>query len=506
MQASACEALLLGIDAGTSAIKVCAVTPDGRVMARAQRAVPVVTAHPAWVEIELELYWSLCCEAIREIAAQHGQAIVGIGLATTCPTTIVLDAQNRPLRPGIVFLDGRAQPILNELLGPDPLAYSRETGNRASPSTCWAANLAWLRRHEPQVWAQTARVVTLNGFLTLRLAGVPVIDATQASYSGLMDVRESEACWSASLVKRWQIEMAMLPPIRPCFERIGCIDARAAAQTGLRVGLPLAPGAADTACAAFAVGMRHAGEAFESVGTSGVITFCLDEPRFEPSFLHRHHVIPGRWLAHGAMSTLGGAFGWLQGKVWPEVQSLAELEQMAMQSVPGANGLVFLPYLAGERSPIWDAGASAAWIGLRLHHTRADMVRAVFEGGALALRQILQRANAQWDWQPKTLIGVGGGARSRFWAQVKADVLGLNYQMASSTDASAIGAALLGAIAAGVYASPQDPSLPALRIDDATIRPGPAERRDIYARRSAVFDRLYPALADAMHQLDDSRT
>ncbi len=497
--------LLLGIDAGTSAIKVCAVTDDGRVLARAQRAVPVVTAQPAWAEIDLELYWSLCCEAIREIAVQHGPAIIGVGLATTCPTTILLDAQDRPLRPGIVFLDGRAQAFLDAVVGPDPLATLTETGNRASPSTCWAANLAWVRRHEPQVWAQTTRVVTLNGFLSLRLAGVPVIDATQASYSGLMDVREPEARWSDGLLRRWQIDAAMLPPIRPAFERIGSISAPAAAQTGLSAGLPLAPGAADTACAAFAVGMREAGEAFESVGTSGVITFCLDEARFEPSFLHRHHVVPGRWLAHGAMSTLGGAFGWLQGKVWPEVQSLAELEQMAMQSLPGANGLIFLPYLAGERSPIWDAGASAAWLGLRLHHTRADMVRAVFEGGALALRQILLRAHAHWGWQPTRLVGVGGGARSRFWAQIKADVLGLDYQMASSTDASAIGAALLGAIAAGVYASAQDPALPRLRLDDAVIRPGALERRDIYARRFAVYDRLYPALVDAMHQLDDSR-
>jgi xylulokinase len=505
MSASHGQHLLLGIDAGTIAIKVCAVSSDGRVLARAQRAVPVVTAQPAWAEIDLELYWSLCCEAIREIATQHGPAIIGVGLATTCPTTILLDAQDRPLRPGIVFLDGRAQAILDEIIGPDPLATLTETGNRTSPSTCWAANLAWVRRHEPRVWAQTARIVTLNGFLSLRLAGVPVIDATQASYSGLMNVREREARWSAPLLARWQIDAALLPPIRPAFECIGSIAAQAASQTGLRAGLPLAPGAADTACAAFAIGLRDAGDAFESVGTSGVITFCLDEPRFEPSFLHRHHVIPGRWLAHGAMSTLGGAFGWLQGKVWPEVRSLAELEQMAMQSVPGANGLIFLPYLAGERSPIWDSAASAAWLGLRLHHTRADMVRAVFEGGALALRQILLRAHAHWGWQPDALVGVGGGAKSRFWAQIKADVLGLDYRMASSTDASAIGAALLAAIAAGQYASPQDPALPRLRVEDAVIQPGPAERRAIYARRFAVYDRLYPALSGAMHALDDTR-
>ncbi len=173
-----------------------------------------------------------------------------------------------------------------------------------------------------------------------------------------------------------------------------------------------------------------------------------------------------------------------------------------MDSVPGANGLIFLPYLAGERSPIWDAEASAAWIGLRLHHTRADMVRAVFEGGALALRQILEIAESQWSWRPTDLVGVGGGARSRFWAQIKADVLGLNYHMATLTDASAIGAALLGGVAAGTFSGVEDPALPGIRCDDHTVQPGPPDRRAVYDRRFDVYRSLYPALQDAMHQLD----
>jgi xylulokinase len=492
--------VLLGIDAGTSAVKVCAVAPDGRIVAKAQRAVPVVTPLPLWAEIDLERYWSLLCEAMREVTARCGP-VRGIGLATTCPTTIVLDAEDRPLRPGIVYLDGRADALLQEKVGGNPVDYCSRTGNRASTSTAWAANLAWLHRREAALWARVRRVTTLNGFLAQRLAGRGAIDPTQASYSGLMDVRASAAHWSPELLDFWGIDPALLPPIVPCASPVGEVTRKAAAETGLAEGTALAAGAADTAAAAFAVGLREAGDAFESVGTSGVITFCLDRPTFDASFLNRHHVLPGRWLAHGAMSTLGGAFGWLQGKVFPEVRSFAELENLALSSVPGANGLVFLPYLAGERSPVWDAEASGAWIGLRLHHSRADMVRAVFEGGALALRQILQIARERWGYRPARLVGVGGGARSRFWAQVKADVLGLDYHMASVTDASAIGAAMLGGVAAGVYRGVDDPALPTIRCVEKPVQPGPAERRAVYDRHFEVFDALYPALAPAMHAL-----
>lgn len=492
--------VLLGIDAGTSSVKVCAFDGAGKLLAKAQRSVPVVTPFPLWVEIDLERYWELVTEAIREVTGRVG-AVGAIGLSTTCPTTVVLDREGNPLRPGIVYLDGRADELVREVAGSDAVAYQRRTGNRASPSTCWAANLLWLQRHEPAVWSRVHQACMLNGFIGLRLTGVLGLDPTQASYSGLMDVRAAEPALSGELLRLWQIDRELLPPLRSGAELLGGITNNAASRTGLAAGTPVALGVADTVAAAFATGMRSKGDAFESVGTSGVITFCLDRPDFDSCFLNRYHILPGRWLAHGAMSTLGACFGWLQSKVWPEVRSLPELERMAQESVPGANGLVFLPYLAGERSPIWDAEASAAWIGLRLSHTRADMVRAVFEGAAFGLRQILQRAESQWNWHPEQLVGVGGGAHSRFWAQIKADVLQLEYGMADFTDASALGAALLGGVACRRYTGLSDPALPVIRAASQYIKPGPRERCETYDRQFAVFAALYPALAASMHQL-----
>lgn len=492
--------VLIGIDAGTSAVKVCAFGRDGALLAKAHRGVPVMTPYPLWAEIDLDLYWELVAEALREVVPKVG-SIAAIGLSTTCPTTVALDANDAPVRPGIIYMDGRADEILRETLGSDATAYLDRAGNRASTSTVWAANLRWLSRHEPETLARVARVVTLNGYLALRLTGKTGIDPTQAAYSGLVDVREPEARWNPALLALWGVDPALLPAIVASTTAVGSITAFASAETGLESGIPVALGAADTAAAAYAVGIREDADVFESVGTSGVITFCLDRPAFDAAFLNRYHVLPGRWLAHGAMSTLGGAFGWLNSKVWPELRSLPEIERLAQESVPGANGLVFLPYLSGERSPIWDAQASGAWIGLRLHHTRQDMIRAVFEGTAFGLRQILDRAEAAWGSRPAQLTGVGGGARSLFGAQLKADILRTDYVMTDMADASSLGAAMIGGVGAGLFADAFCPKLPRVKATSAPVRPGPAARLDIYDRRFRVYAELYPQLSGVMHEL-----
>jgi xylulokinase len=203
------------------------------------------------------------------------------------------------------------------------------------------------------------------------------------------------------------------------------------------------------------------------------------------------------------MSTLGGAFGWLNNKVWPELKTFAELERLAQESVPGANGLLFLPYLAGERSPIWDAEASGSWLGLLLRHTRQDMVRAVFEGTTFGLRQILERGSAKWGTRPDRMLSVGGGARNRFWGQMKADVLRLDYIMSDMPDAAALGAGLLGAIAAGLFTGVHDTGLPLISANATPIRPGSQRTLETYDRMFKIFDAAYPQLRDLMHALAD---
>jgi xylulokinase len=492
--------VFLGIDAGTSAIKVCAFDKQGALLKKVQRFVPVITPYPLWVEIDLERYWELLLEALQEVTAQTGP-VSSLGLSTTCPTTILLDSERKPVRHAMVYLDGRADAIVRSVVGQDTVTFQRLSGNRASTSTCWAANLMWVQENEPEVWKNVRSVCMLNSYIAMRMTGELAIDPTQASYSGLMDVKQAEPQWHPDLMRLWKTPAEYLPPIVHGAQHLGQVTPDIAALTGIPVGVAVALGVADTASAAFAMQLRENGQAFESVGTSGVITFCMDQPDFEAGFLNRHHVYPKRWLAHGAMSTLGGSFGWLQSKIWPEVKSLAELERLAQESLPGANGLIFLPYLAGERSPIWDSEASAAWIGLRLGHTRGDMIRAVFEGTAFGLRQIMELAERKWGLRPMRMVGVGGGSHSRFWAQIKADILCLEYGTTEFQDAGALGAAMLGAIAGGHFSGLEDAALPSVKISSQWVKPSSAEKQDIYQRHFEIFTRLYPVLATSMHQL-----
>lgn len=492
---------LLGIDAGTSNVKICAFDKHGRLLARASRPVSLATPRPRWAELNLDRYWETIVDALREVLPRCGP-VIGIGLATTCPLTVMMDEAGAPLRPGIPFLDTRAAAdvtAIGEVVG-GPEAFFRLTGNRLSPSTCSAGTVRWVSRNEPEVWAKTAQIGFLNSFLAARLTGNVAVDWTQASYSGLFRLKAPNG-WCEELVRAVGLPKRILPPVLRPFDRVGVVTVEAAAATGLQAGTPVAIGAADTAAAAFALGIEAAGQCFESFGTSAVITFSLDRPDFDAAFLNRCHIVPGRWLVHGAMSTPGAALAWLREKIWPDLATLADLERLAASSDPGSRGVVFLPYLAGERSPIWDPEASGAWIGLRLDTTRADLARAVYEAAAYGLRQILERATERWGYRPTSMLCVGGGALSTLLLQIQADVMGIVIYAANVPDAAALGAAMLGGIAAEVYSGVDDPALPKLHAGSEGIRPGRRTDRQAYEAAFAVYRTLYPALRNAMHLL-----
>ena len=509
---------LLGIDVGSSSVKVCVYDRQGRLLGRSARALRMSHPRHLWAEMDADMIWREVALAVREAMAEpnaSGASVASIGVSSACPTTIFLDAAMRPLRPAIVYLDHRSMDAVQAFTDTFGMAeHFARAGNRPGCSTSWLGNVAWLRDNEPELWARVRCVTLLGGYLSLRMTGRPVIDWTQASYSGGFRVADPENGWDSELLARWGVDESVLAEVGWSCRPAGVLGREAAADMGIAPGAVVAFGSADTAASAFALGMRSSGDVFESAGTSGVITFCLDKPVFDDAFMNRCHIFPGRWLAHGAMSTLGGAFNWLRQSVWPELRDMDELNRLAAESSPGANGVVFLPYLAGERSPIWDPQASGMWFGLRMDNTRADMVRAVFEGTSFGLKQIFDRGKAVWGCAPGTLLGVGGGARSVLWAEIKSDILDVEYLCADEPDAAAWGAALVGGVAAGVYDGPDDPDIGFIAAQSmeaafpahpgrlsAEFRMGRAERRENYAKAFAVYEMLYPALKDAMHTL-----
>jgi xylulokinase len=500
---------LLGIDAGTSTLKVAAFSRQGKVLGTASRPVQVINSRPGWAEIDAETYWNNMVEAIREVVIKVDD-VVSIGIAATSPTTIALDADFNALSFGILYLDHRSDGLITEKIHSPDIEYFTRVGNRACCSTCWLANTAWLAKNRPDIWKRTRYISLLGGFLAARMIHRPVIDWTQASYSGGFRPGYPEAGWDKELLDFWEVDAALLPDVDWSCRPAGELLPEAADAMGMTPGITVAFGAADTAASAFALNFRESGDVFESAGTSGVITFCLAEPKFENTFMNRCHVFPSRWLAHGAMSTLGGAFDWINSKVFPDVGGIKDIECLAGESAAGANGVLFLPYLAGERSPVWDAAASGAWVGLRIDNTRADMARAVFEGTAFGLRQILDRGRSFWGFKPSRLLAVGGGSESRLWAEIKSDILGLEYVRASEPATAVMGAALIGGVAAGEYSGVDDPDIPFARVhqnkgssrrldNDTDVRR--AERRHRYEEMYSIYERIYPSLSPLMRDL-----
>ncbi len=493
--------VLLGIDCGTSDVKACVFDRAGNLLRRAARPTPMIPPRRGSAEVDAADIWRALADAIAGCLAAD-ERIVSVGLTGTCPTVVLMDEAGQPLRPAILYLDTRAAtelgPVAAAAGGTD--VFFARTGNRLAVSSCVAATLRWVNRTEPETWQRTRVAGFLNTFIGARLTGGFATDPTHASYSGLYSLRGGRLAWDRGLCRDLGIDPAILPQLLEPATAVGRVTAAAAAETGLPEGIPVAIGAADTASAALAVGLAGPRSAFESVGTSGVITFCLDAPDFDPLFMNRRHIRPGLWLAHGATATLGGALQWARTKVWPDCADYAALEALAASSPPGARGLIFLPYLSGERSPIWDADACATWFGLRIDSTKADMVRALYEGGAFALRQILARAESRWGWRPQSLLSVGGGSRCRTWHQIKADILGVGYLPADFADVAALGAAILGGIAAGIYTGLDDPSQPRLSPPGEEVTPN-AGTRTVYDAMFAIYEKLYPALGRLMAEI-----
>ena len=415
-----------------------------------------------------------------------------------------MDNKLKPLRHGITYLDNRAS---NELEDYSKNFDSMEqyfsiTGNRLALSTCSMSNLLWIKNNESDNWLRTKHVGMLNSYIAAQLTGKVACDWTQASYSGVFSIHRPKL-WNPDLIHLLGIPESILPEIvSPC-EKLGRLTESASIMTGLPQGIPIAVGSGDTAAAAIGVGLKKTDTAFESVGTSGVLTFLLDKPKFDPIFMNRCHVVPGQWLAHGAVSLMGGSIDWLLKNIFTDIGSYGELEQLAILAQPGANGVVFLPYLSGERCPIWDHQAVGNWYGLTLYSQKQDLIESVYESGAFALRQILDYARLKLDYRINSVIAVGEGIKSNHWNQIKSDVLNVEYRPTDYSDATAYGAALMGGIAAGVYSSISDPELPVLNVSKDVYNQRDINTLEALNSSYDKFCKLYPALRDIMHSQKD---
>ena len=468
---------LVGLDVGTTGVKALRISPDGEIVARAEEGYRLSTPQPGWAEQDPEDWWRAAEAALATVGSD---GVAGIGLSGQMHGLVALDNADRVLRPAILWNDQRTGAECAEIEARFGLRELVQlTGNRALPGFT-APKLLWLRRHEPDVYARIARVLLPKDYVRLRLVGEHATDVADASGTLLFDVRQRR--WSGEVLEGLEIPMDWVPD---ALESTG-LSGRTAD------GLPVAAGAGDQAAGALGVGVDRPGPLSVVLGTSGVVFAALPAFAADPDGrVHSFcHAVPDGWHAMGVMLSAAGSLGWLREVVAPG-EPPDEVVAEAEPWPPGVEGLTFLPYLAGERTPHVDPAARAAFAGLSLRHDRGALVRAVLEGVAFGLRDSLELLRAI-GVEPGSARVSGGGARSELWLRIVASVLELPLERTAAEEGAAFGAALLGGVAAGVFTDVQEAVAATVRLRD-TIEPEP-EWIEPYAHAYRRFRSLYPAL------------
>jgi xylulokinase len=469
-------ATLVGLDVGTTAVKALAVSDDGEVTARCEVEYPLSTPRPGWAEQDPEDWWRATEQALAGLGVPE---VAGIGLSGQMHGLVALDASDRVIRPAILWNDQRTAAEcaeIEERVGLERLVEL--TGNRALTGFT-APKLLWLRRHEPEHYARIAHVLLPKDYVRLRLCGERAIDVADASGTLLFDVARRR--WSDEVVEALELDPAWLPP---------ALESPTVSGTTAD-GVPVAAGAGDQAAGAIGVGVVRPGPLSVALGTSGVVFNALDAYAHDPEArVHAFcHAVPGAWHAMGVMLSASGSLRWLRDVTAPGAQFAALVDE-AEAWEPGAEGLTFLPYLAGERTPHADPDARGAFTGLSLRHDRGALVRAVLEGVACGLRDSLDLVVALGAAPDSGRVS-GGGARSELWLRIIASVLELPLERLAVEEGAAYGAALLGGVAGGVFEAAEE-AVAACVHPRGAVDPVPAwiePYRELVGRYRA----LYPA-------------
>ncbi|MEM9598580.1 MAG: xylulokinase [Acidobacteriota bacterium] len=486
----------LGLDVSTTATKAVLVDEGGRVAAAAGSGYGLSVPRPLWAEQDPELWWRAVRESVRlamDRAGADPASIRCVGLTGQMHGLVLLDEMGRVLRPAILWNDQRAAVECAEIrrrLGLEKLVGL--TGNDAFPGFT-APKLMWVRKHEPEVYARIRHVLLPKDFVRHRLTGELATDRAGAGGTLLLDLRTRD--WSEDVLNALDIPSSFLPPTHEGPEITGRVSRGAAEHLGLAAGTPVAAGGGDQAAEAVGAGAVEPGVVSMVLGTSGVVFASTDSPLVEErGSLHAFpHAVPGRWHVMGVMLSAAGSLGWFRDQFAPDVP-FTELDRLAEEIPPGAEGLSFLPYLSGERTPHADPEARGAFLGLTLAHGRGHLVRAVLEGVAFGLADNLALMRRVGLASVQEVRVAGGGSRSDLWMGILADVLGVRLVRSGASEGAAFGAALLAGVGAGHWSDVQGACAEAVSLGE-TVVPA-AERHRLYTALHGRFQRAYPALRE----------
>jgi xylulokinase len=485
----------LGVDVGTSGVKAILIDTTGDVLASAVTPLQLSTPQPGWAEQDPDAWWAATAAAIRTVlAARPGESPDAVGVSGQMHSSVFVDASGDVIRPALLWCDGRTTEECREIterVGGEQCL--RDLASNPALEGFTLPKVLWLRRHEPEAFARLSTVMLAKDYIRFKLTGVIATEPSDASATLMYDTARLR--WSTEILDAVGLAHSIVPTVGGSSEVLGRVSVKGAGATGLRPGTPVVGGGADNACGAAGVGAIAPGEAVSSWGTSGTVLAPMSEPRVDPT-LRAHtfcHVAPGVWYLMGVVLSAGGAFAWYRDQLARDLTSTGEandrLNAEAMSVPPGAEGVTFLPYLQGERTPHRDASARGAILGLSLAHSRAHVTRAVVEGVCFALRDsvtILRELGVATD----QMLLTGGGARVPFLRRMQSDVFGLPVCTVNREEGPAYGAALLAAVGARAF-----PDLSAAAA--ATLQRAPAEPPDAAAH--AAYEEPYRRFRESFH-------
>ncbi|MGZ8651795.1 MAG: xylulokinase [Actinomycetota bacterium] len=488
----------IGVDVGTTGARAVAVEAGGGVVAARSSGYPLLTPHPQWTEQDPSGWWSATREVLTAVSGEcreAGHAVVGVGLTGQMHGSVFLDRSGEVIRPAILWNDQRTGGQCEEItrrVGAERLVEI--TGNPALTGF-QAPKVLWLRDEEPANYERVAKVLLPKDYVRLKLADEFATDASDAAGTLFLDLRERT--WSPEVLDALDVPAEWLPPVLEGPDFTGTVSAGVAGELGLPTGIPVAAGGGDNAAAAVGTAVTRTGLMSSSIGTSGVLFAHADEAAVDPSGrIHAFaHAVPGRYCLLAVTLSAGGSLRWWRDQTGLDYEALvAEAE-----TVPaGSEGLVFLPYLTGERTPHLDPLASGAFVGLTARHTRGHMTRALMEGVLFSLRDGIEIMRGL-GVRPTEIRAIGGGATSPLWLRLQADVYGAAVHRLAIEEGAAYGAALLGHVAAGTF-STVDEATEVVRTLDETTEPDP-KLAGVYEDTYGVYRSLYATLRDDMHRL-----
>jgi xylulokinase len=492
---------LLGIDVSTTATKALLIDQTGKEIAASSSQYSYDKPRNLWSEQDPKVWWDGAARSIHEVLLRTGvkvESIAAVGLTGQMHGLVMLDETGDVLRPAILWNDQRTQSQCDEIH--DRIGRTRFiqiTGNVALTGFT-APKILWVKQNQPEVYGKARHVLLPKDYLRYKLTGRYALDKADGSGTALFDLKSRN--WSGEVLQALDIDPTWMPPTSEGPEFTGTLTLEAGSATGLRPGTPVVAGGGDQAAQAVGVGAVESGIVALTLGTSGVVFATTDSALVEPEGrLHAFcHAVPGKWHLMGVMLSAGGSLQWYRDAMAPDID-FDELLQEAEAVDAGSEGLQFLPYLSGERTPHPDPWARGAWVGLTQRHARGHLTRAVLEGVAFGLKDSFGLIRAAGLGEVRQVRASGGGVKSRLWRQILADVLECELVTLNTSEGAAYGAALIAGVGAGVWRDVPSACAAAVKVTGAT---SPISQQvEAYRKSYSIYRNLYPALKPSFDRM-----